>query len=89
MDYVEGDLIHLNVGNINAPYDYTITVGKVKRGKKNLLSIETNLYELKHLKKTIGVFLKEDIDDIIKLYNGKLVKPVTLNLVNDRTNWYF
>ena len=46
MEYKEGDLIDFRRNNRVV---LTLVIGKSKRGKKNILSIETNLIELKQM----------------------------------------
>ena len=91
MDYVEGDCLDLV---IDGSYKYTITIGKSKKGKRNLLSIESDLIELKSSSRTLGWFIEKEIDDLLDIHNGVLRKVVPPPPVNDgwtydMPNWMF
>ena len=88
MDYVEGDCLDLV---IDGSYEYTIIIGKSKKGKRNLLSIESDLIELKSSSRTLGWFIEKEIDDLLDIHNGVLRKVVTPPPVNDgwTPNWNF
>ena len=73
MEYKEGDLIDFRRNNRVV---LTLVIGKSKRGKKNILSIETNLIQLKLMQgDVLGWYLEEEINDVMKYISDRFCTP--------------
>lgn len=72
MEYKVGDIIELCLV-VGSDRKYNYEIASIIRGKRSLLSIETDLYEVKIYGSSAGKVIKSEIDSWIKEYNGKII----------------
>lgn len=88
MVYEEGDEITLNIGEEGCKYKYYYKIGKVYRGKRTLISMESDICELFCSGFLIGKYTELEIDNMIKSYEGIFIKKPEMDLF-DFPNWIF
>jgi hypothetical protein len=87
MEFVEGDKIKFVMEGSN--YVITFIIGKTKRAKKNILSVEDDLTELTSRGSLIGMYKKPEIEDLITNLKGEFIPKDQGNNIIEQPNWFF